>query len=49
MNRGGSRTAVATMQLEAINYYHKELHLGYCSSPTKVSVEKGKTNRNWVA
>ena len=21
------------LQLKAVNYYHKELHLGYCSSP----------------
>ena len=36
--RGDSRTAATSkvelfVMLEAINYYHKELHLGYCSSP----------------
>ena len=30
--RGGSRTA-ATSKLSAVNYYHKMLHLGWCSSP----------------
>ena len=43
--RGGSRTA-ATSKMErfviivngAVNYYHKALHLGCCSSPRSVSV-----------
>ena len=44
MYRGGSRTA-ATSKMEcfviivngAVNYYHKALHLGRCSSPRSVS------------
>ena len=40
--RGGSRaTATSKMErfgaLEAVNYYHKLLHLGYCSSPRSAS------------
>ena len=38
--RGGSRTA-ATSKMErfvkAVNYYHKELYLGYCGSPRSAS------------
>ena len=36
---GGSRTA-ATSKMEAINYYHKALHLGCCSSPRSATVWK---------
>ena len=47
-SRGGSRTAATSkmelfviivngFQLEAVNYYHKELHLGCCSSPRSAS------------
>ena len=44
--RGGSRTAatskvelfvIIVKRLEAVNYYHKELHLGCCSSPRSAS------------
>ena len=43
--RGGSRTAatskieqfVIIVQLPAVNYYHKALHLGCCSSPRSTS------------
>ena len=32
--RGGSRTAATSrMELPAVNYYHKVLHLGCCNSP----------------
>ena len=38
--RGGSKTA-ATSKMERfliiVNYYHKALHLGYCSRPRSVS------------
>ena len=36
INSGGSRTA-ATFKLRAVNCYHKELHLGCCSSPRSAS------------
>ena len=40
INRGGSRTA-ATSKMERfviiVNYYHKALHLGCCSSPRSAS------------
>ena len=39
-SRGGSRTAATfTMEgfVEAVNYYHKVLHLGCCSSPRSTS------------
>ena len=32
VSRGVSRAA-ATSKMEAVNYYHKALHRGYCSSP----------------
>ena len=40
--RGGSRTAATSkmerfMIMEAVNYYHKALHLGCCSSPRSAS------------
>ena len=36
--RDGSRTAATSkMELEAVNYYHKALHLGCCSSPISAS------------
>ena len=42
LRRGGSR-AVATSKMERfviiVNYYHKALHLGCCSSPRSTSVE----------
>ena len=43
-SRGGSRTAATSkielfmiIKKEAVNYYHKVLHLGCCSSPRSVS------------
>ena len=40
-SKGGSRTAatskVEPAKLPAVNYYHKELHLGCCSSPRSAS------------
>ena len=37
-HRDGSRTAATSkMKLEAVNYYHKVLHSGYCSSPRSAS------------
>ena len=42
-NRGGSMAAVTSkLELPAVNYYHKELHLGRCSSPISAS-GKSKT------
>ena len=37
--RGGSRAATTSKmeRLEAVNYYHKVLHLGCCSSPRSAS------------
>ena len=35
--RGGSRAAATSKPLEAVNYYHKVLHLGCCSSPRSTS------------
>ena len=36
--RGASRTAATyKMEREAVNYYHKALHLGCCSSPRSAS------------
>ena len=39
--RGGSRAAATSKmeRLEAVNYYHKVLHLGCCSSPKSASVD----------
>ena len=38
MLKGGSRTsATSKMELPAVNYYHKALHLGCSSSPRSVS------------
>ena len=38
LGRGGSRTAgTFKMRLEAVNYYHKALHLRCCSSPISAS------------
>ena len=31
--RGGSRTAATSKMERFVNYYHKALHLGFCSSP----------------
>ena len=53
--RGGSRTAATSKmerfviivngwKLEAVNYYHKVLHLGYCSSPRSASGTLQNTN-----
>ena len=43
--RGGGRTAATSkMELETVNYYHKALHLGYCSSPRSTSVLLLKTD-----
>ena len=43
MSRGGSRAAATSkmecFRLEAVNYYHKALHLGCCSSPRSASDE----------
>ena len=47
MYRGGSRTA-ATSKMEhfviIVNYYHKVLHLGCCSSPRSASDVNLSTN-----
>ena len=45
--RGGSRTT-ATSRLEAVNYYHKELHLGCCSNPRSASVLNQTNGMKWV-
>ena len=48
-SRGGSRTAATSkielfmiIKKEAVNYYHKVLHLGCCSSPRSVSEQAQK-------
>ena len=49
--RGGSRTAATSkmerfVKLEAVNYYHKALHFGCCSSPRSASEYLGILERD---
>ena len=56
VSRGGYRTAATSnagalcdnsWRLPAVNYYHKELHLGCCSSPWSTSGFTAYNHSNW--